>query len=125
VTEVEARKETKAVSEERSRPFLPNHIIEEIGVVFLITGILLIAAALRRPEPFGFPSIFFMGVLEMIDLVSPLFGALVIFATVILLLAMPFLDRSEDRHPRKRPIYFAIILALVVFWATFTVMGYL
>ncbi len=99
--------------------------MEEIGVVFLITGIILIAAALRRPEPFGFPSIFFVGVLEMIDLVSPLFGALVVFAVVILLLAMPFLDKSEEKHPRKRLIFFAIILALMAFWAAFTVMGFL
>ncbi len=99
--------------------------MEEIGVVFLITGIILIAAALRRPEPFGFPNIFFVGVLEMIDLVSPLFGALVVFAVVILLLAMPFLDRSEEQHPRKRLIFFAVILAVVAFWTAFTVMGFL
>lgn len=125
MTEIEPKKESEAESEECSRPFLPNHIIEEIGVVFLITGIIFIAAALRRPEPFGFPNIFFVGVLEMIDLVSPLFGALVVFAVVILLLAMPFLDKSEEKHPRKRLIFFAIILALVAFWAAFTVMGFI
>jgi quinol-cytochrome oxidoreductase complex cytochrome b subunit len=99
--------------------------MEEIGVVFLITGIILIAAALRRPEPFGFPNVFLVGVLEMIDFVSPLFGALVIFAAVILLLAMPFLDKSEDRHPRKRPIFVMIVMGLIAFWVAFTVMGYL
>lgn len=124
MNEEEPGEESKAEPQEYERPFLPNHILEEVGVIFLITGIILIAAALRRPEPFGFPKIFLVGVLEMTYFVSPLFGALVVFAVVILLMAMPFLDRSEEKHPRKRLVFVAIILALMAFWAVFTYMGF-
>lgn len=124
MTEEIAEENAKADAEPYERPFLPNHILDEIGVVFLVSGIILIVASLRRPEQHSFPHIFFAGVIEMMDTVSPLFGALVILAVVILLVAMPFLDRSEERHPRKRLVFIAIIFALTAFWAAFTIMGF-
>jgi quinol-cytochrome oxidoreductase complex cytochrome b subunit len=123
VSEEGVQEEAAEEPKQYKRPFLPNHVIDEIGVVFLITGIILIAASLRRPEPFGIPNVFFAGVLEMVDLVSPLFGAIVVFGVVILLLAIPFLDRSEERHPRKRLVFVMLILALIAFFAAFTIMG--
>jgi quinol-cytochrome oxidoreductase complex cytochrome b subunit len=124
VTEEVVEENSKADEEPYERPFLPNHILDEIGVVFLVAGVVLIFASLRRPEQLSFPHVFFAGVLEMMDTVSPLFGALVILAVVVLLVAMPFLDRSEEKHPRKRLVFIAIIFALIAFWAAFTIMGF-
>jgi quinol-cytochrome oxidoreductase complex cytochrome b subunit len=124
VNEEKTEGETETDQQQLDRPFLPNHIIDEIGVVFLVAGIILIVSSLRRPEQLYFPHIFFAGVLEMMDVVSPLFGAVVVFAVVILLIAMPFLDRSEHRHPRKRLVFIMIIFAVMAFWAAFTIMGF-
>lgn len=106
------------------RPFLPNHILEEIGVIFLVTGIVLLAASLLRPDELGLPHAFFAGALEMARVMSPLFTTLIILAAVVILIALPFIDRSEERHPKKRMIFVLIILALIAIWVAFTIMGF-
>jgi quinol-cytochrome oxidoreductase complex cytochrome b subunit len=116
--------EEEVEKKDYARPFLPNHILEEIGVILLVTGIVLIAASLRRSDELFLPHVFFAGVLEIADAISPLFATLVILATAGLLIALPFLDRSEDQHPRKRGIFILIVLGLIGFWVAFTILGF-
>lgn len=119
-----ADKTAKEEPHEAGRPFLPNHIVEEIGVIFLITGIILIAASLLRPEELGFPHVFFAGISEMVRAVAPWFAAAAMTILVVFLLALPFLDRSKERHPMKRKIYLIVIVALIAVWLFFTVLGF-
>lgn len=109
---------------EEGRPFLPNHLVEEIGVIFLFTGIILIFASLYRPEELALPHVFFAGVLEMMTGVAPWFATVVLTILVIFLLALPFLDRSEETHPLKRRLVVLIVLAVIAMWVAFTVMGF-
>jgi len=109
---------------EEGRPFLPNHLVEEIGVIFLFTGIILIFASLYRPEELALPHVFFAGVLEMMTGVAPWFATVVLTILVIFLLALPFLDRSEETHPLKRRLFVLIVLAVIAMWVAFTVMGF-
>jgi quinol-cytochrome oxidoreductase complex cytochrome b subunit len=111
-------------TEEAGRPFLPNHIVEEIGVIFLVTGIIMIIASLLRPEEVGLPHLFFAGAHEMADLVAPWFAGLVILLVVIFLLALPFLDRSEEKHPKKRLVFVIIMLDIILVWLIFTILGF-
>ena len=122
--EGEVDKEENEGPEQYERPFLPNHILEEIGVVLLVTGIVFIAASLLRPDELGLPHVFFAGAIEMADAISPLFATLAIVAAVAFLIALPFLDRTEEKHPKKRVIFVLIILGLIGFWAIFTIMGF-
>ncbi|UCD92076.1 MAG: hypothetical protein JSV43_07565 [Methanobacteriota archaeon] len=111
-------------AEEAGRPFLPNHVVEEMGVIFLVTGIIMIIASLLRPEEVGLPHIFFAGAHEMADVVAPWFAGLVILLVVIFLLALPFLDRSEERHPFKRLLFIIIMLGIILVWLVFTILGF-
>ncbi len=111
-------------AETYKRPFLPNHILEELGVILLVTGIILIAASLLRPDELGLPHVFFAGVVEMADIISPLFATIIILATVVILISLPFLDRSEENHPRKRMLFVLVVLALIAVWIAFTIMGF-
>ncbi len=109
---------------EDGRPFLPNHLVEELGVVFLVTGVILVLASLGRVEALRMPHVFFAGVLEMMRGVAPWFATVVLTILVIFLLALPFLDRSEETHPLKRRLFVLIVLAVIAMWVAFTIMGF-
>jgi quinol-cytochrome oxidoreductase complex cytochrome b subunit len=109
---------------ESSRPFLPNHVLDEIGVVFLVIGIAIIFASLFRPEELSLPKIFFAGAIEMTEMFFPLFATLVILALIAFLIALPFLDKSEERHPKKRIVWVLIVLGFIGLWLAFTIMGF-
>lgn len=109
---------------EEGRPFLPNHLVEEIGVIFLFTGVILIFASIYRPEELALPHVFFAGVLEMMGGVAPWFATVVLTILVIFLLVLPFLDRSEETHPLKRRLFVVIVLAVIAMWVAFTVMRF-
>jgi quinol-cytochrome oxidoreductase complex cytochrome b subunit len=106
------------------RQFLPNHLVEEVGVIFLVTGVILVLASLLRPEEAHLPHVFFAGALEMIATVAPWFLTMVLTILVVFLFVLPLLDRSEERHPMKRKIFVLIILAVIVMWIAFTVLGF-
>lgn len=109
---------------EDGRRFLPNHLVEEVGVVFLVIGIILIAASLLKPEQASFPHVFFAGALEMINVIAPWFVTLVLLLLVLFLLLLPFVDRSEERHPLKRKTVVLVVVAIIVMWMAFTIAGF-
>ncbi|MCK4948525.1 MAG: hypothetical protein KAS60_00340 [Thermoplasmata archaeon] len=109
---------------EEGRQFLPNHLVDEVGVVFLITGIVLVVASLLKPEQAGLPHIFFAGALEMMSAVAPWFATVVLSFLIIFLFVLPFVDRSEERHPMKRKVVVLIILAAIIMWIAFTILGF-
>lgn len=116
---------------EEGRQFLPNHLVEEVGVIFLVTGIILVVASLLKPEvgrdTLGtgiFPHIFFAGTLEMMNTVAPWFATVVLSLLVIFLFVLPFVDRSEERHPLKRKVVVLIMMAVIIMWIAFTILGF-
>lgn len=119
----EIEEKAEEVSEE-GRPFLPNHLVEEIGVIFLVTGIVLVLASLFRPEELALPHILFAGTLEMIRAVAPWFVTAVLTLLVIFLLVLPLVDKSEETHPLKRKVFVLIMMAVIVMWMAFTVLGF-
>ena len=110
--------------EKTGRPFLPNHLVEEVGVVFLVTGIIFVLASLLRPEEVLLPHAYFAGVQEMMRAVAPWFATVVLILLVLFLLAIPFLDRSEETHPRKRWFFVLIVFAIIAMFIAFTIVGF-
>lgn len=116
---------TDESQEERTgRPFLPNHLVEEIGMIFLVTGVILVLASLLKPEQVSLPHIYFAGVQEMMRAVAPWFATVVLILLVLFLLAIPFLDRSEERHPFSRWIFVVVVFAIIAMWIAFTIVGF-
>jgi quinol-cytochrome oxidoreductase complex cytochrome b subunit len=117
---------------EGGRQFLPNHLVDEVGVVFLVTGIVLVLASILKPEQVGkgavesgiFPHIFFAGAVEMMSTVAPWFATVVLSLLVIFLFVLPFVDRSEESHPMKRKVVVLIVLAIIIMWLVFTILGF-
>jgi len=116
--------ETTNDTGEYERPFLPNHVLDEVGVIFLVVGIIMIIASLRRPEQLYLPKIFFAGMIEMTHLFFPLFGTLVILGLIGFLIVLPFLDRKEGRHPIKRLLWVMVMLGFIGFFLLFTILGF-
>jgi quinol-cytochrome oxidoreductase complex cytochrome b subunit len=78
----------------------------------------------KRWVSYSLPHVFFAGALEMIATVAPWFLTMVLTILVVFLFVLPLLDRSEERHPMKRKIFVLIILAVIVMWIAFTVLGF-
>jgi ubiquinol-cytochrome c reductase cytochrome b subunit len=101
----------------------PHHVTRWLAL-FLVVAVLLGAAAWWQPAPLGDPAdptdTAYVPrpewwVLPLNQLVTTLNGPWTVFATVVipgglvsLLLALPFLDRSPERHPaRRKTVMFA------------------
>lgn len=108
-------------------PFVPNHILGEL-VSLLITFALLVVLASMLPaglepeaDPLATPEHikpewYFLAVYQLLKLVPEVVGVLAPVVAGLALLFLPFLDRSPERHPRRRPVAMAVfIVALLVF----------
>ena len=116
---------TEEKLEAGGKPFFPNHVIKEGIAAYLIIGILLTLAILvpfhldEPANPFETPAgikpeWYFLPMFQLLKyLPEPVAVALPgIFG--LLLLILPFLDQSPERHPRKRPVCIGIGTALLV-----------
>ncbi|RME39853.1 MAG: cytochrome bc complex cytochrome b subunit [Planctomycetota bacterium] len=129
--------EEKPIPPERGIPFYPVHVTKE-GVVIVLLFAVLVTLAVVWPWDIGDPADplntpehikpewYFLPSYQLLKYFEgPLGAVLGIFACSVpflLLLLWPFLDRSKERHPRKRP--FAVGLGLVGVLAAL-VLGYL
>jgi ubiquinol-cytochrome c reductase cytochrome b subunit len=116
------------------KPFFPHHMITEGIAAYLILGILLTLAILAPfhlaepanpfETPVGIkPEWYFLPMFQLLKyLPEPVAVALPgIFGLVLLLL--PFIDRSVERHPKKRPVAMALGAAVLVITLTLGILG--
>ncbi|AEG59791.1 cytochrome b subunit of the bc complex [Desulforamulus ruminis] len=95
-------------------PFFPHHFLSEMALAFAYLGLVLVLAGVHKPElgpPANpvltpshiLPEWYFLWLFGLLRLVPRLVGLLIpglVFAAIFLL---PWLDRSPDYHPAKRP----------------------
>lgn len=120
-------KETKP---DEGTPFFPHHVLKEGIVFFLLLGVLITLAILVPFElgekadplttPVGIkPEWYFLSMYQVLKYFSKLLGIFIVSLAPLLLFFWPFLDRSPERHPLKRPISMTIgilsLLALLIF----------
>ncbi len=116
------------------KPFFPNHVIKEGIASYLIAGILLSLAILAPfhlgepanpfETPVGIkPEWYFLPMFQLLKyLPEPVAVAFPsIFGLILLLL--PFLDRSQERHPRKRPVCLGIGAAMLMVILALGILG--
>jgi quinol-cytochrome oxidoreductase complex cytochrome b subunit len=124
------------IAQEGGKPFFPNHVLKESITVYLIFGILLslaIFAPFELPEkanplltPEGIkPEWYFLAMYQSIKYVPKVVGIFgsMIFAALIFFL--PLIDRSPERHPKRRPIAISIGVISILAALTFSILGYL
>lgn len=117
-------------------PFFPHHVLKE-GTVFslligaLVTLIVLLpvglgekAGAFTTPKGIK-PEWYFLPTYQLLKYFPKMIGLFVSLIPPLVLLLWPFLDRSPERHPKKRPLAVAIGLAGLILAIVFGVIGHL
>jgi len=122
---------------EEGEPFFPHHVLSNLMVIFLTLGLLITlttffpAPMVEKADPFVTPEHikpewYFLFAYQMLKLAEKLsflgqwapklLGLLGPGVIVLVLILLPFLDKSKERHPRKRPLATILgILGIILF----------
>ena len=127
--------EEKPIDKAQAIPFFPHHVLRE-GVVFsllfgaLVTLIVLWPVELgEKADPFMTPEgikpeWYFLPTYQLLKYFPKTLGLFVSLIPPLLLLLWPFLDRSRERHPKKRPVAVSIGVATLILAIVFGLLGY-
>lgn len=116
-------------------PFFPDHILKEGIVFFILLGVLVTLSVLSPFElgekanplvtPHGIkPEWYFLPMYQMLKYLPELLGIVILLIAPAALFLWPFLDRSPERHPLKRPVSIAIGAFAFVVMLVFGLLGY-
>jgi quinol-cytochrome oxidoreductase complex cytochrome b subunit len=123
----------------QGKPFFPYAVAKDGGMAAIVLFVIIAMAILLGAElgPKADPTTttytprpewYFFFLFELLRVVKP--PELVILATVgipticlVLLLLLPFIDRSPERHPLKRPIAMVAAVATIFAMTYLTVLG--
>lgn len=116
-------------------PFFPHHVLKEAVVFFLLLGALVTLSILapfelgEKANPFETPrgirpDWYFLAAYQALKYFPEVVGIFVILLGVFLVIAWPFLDRSRERHPLKRPVALTIGIFAVLSLLILGVMGF-
>ncbi|HUJ70744.1 MAG TPA: cytochrome bc complex cytochrome b subunit [Verrucomicrobiae bacterium] len=127
--------EEKPIAKGQGIPFFPHHVLKE-GVVFcaligvLITLIILWPVELgEKADPFVTPEgikpeWYFLPTYQLLKYFPKTLGLFVSLIPQLLLLLWAFLDRSPERHPKKRPIAVGVGVAALLLALAFGLLGH-
>ena len=127
--------EEKPIDEKNGVPFFPHHVLKE-GVVFsLLVGVLITLIVLwpvelgEKADPFVTPEgikpeWYFLSTYQLLKYFPKMLGLFVSLIPPLLLLFWPFLDRSPERHPKKRPVAVSIGVAALLLALVFGLLGH-
>ncbi|MBJ6801001.1 cytochrome b [Geomonas propionica] len=123
-------------------PFFPNYVLQDLtsisiyfaiflAVVFFWPGMPFTPDAFVPADPFRTPAHikpewYFLANYQTLKIFpSELFGLSVQAAAMTFLALLPFIDRSPERHPLKRPVFLTLVIAGVLLWIALSVWGHL
>jgi quinol-cytochrome oxidoreductase complex cytochrome b subunit len=128
--------EETPIDKHRGIPFFPQHVLKE-GVVFCLMIAVMVTLIVFWPVELGEkadpfvtpegikPEWYFLSTYQLLKYFPKTLGLFVSLIPPVLLLLWPFLDRSRERHPKKRPVAVAIGIAAIVLALAFGMVGYL
>ena len=128
--------EEQPVDKKNGIPFFPDHVLKE-AVVFcaliavLVTLIILMPIELgEKADPFKTPEgikpeWYFLSTYQLLKYFPKTLGLFVSLIPPVLLVLWPFLDRSPERHPKKRPFAVAVGIIALVLALVFGLLGQL
>jgi ubiquinol-cytochrome c reductase cytochrome b subunit len=122
-------------------PFFPNYALQDLtsiciyfaiflAVVFFAPNLLFTQDAFVAANPFKTPAHikpewYFLANYQTLKIFpSELLGLSVQAASMIFLALLPFIDRSPERHPLKRPIFLICAVGGILLWIGLTVWGH-
>jgi ubiquinol-cytochrome c reductase cytochrome b subunit len=137
--------ENKKNLHEEGEPFFPHHMLEQTMMVLIAFAVLIVLvmlwpAPMEPPaDPFETPEHikpewYFLAAYQSLKVAEytsflgawapKILGILAQGVGMMLLVLLPFLDRSPERHPKKRPIVFGIGILAIIMTAALTFWGY-
>ncbi|QXE90880.1 cytochrome b [Geomonas subterranea] len=123
-------------------PFFPNYVLQDLSsisiyfavflaVVFFWPGMPFTPDAFVPADPFKTPAHikpewYFLANYQTLKIFpSELLGLSVQAAAMTFLALLPFIDRSPERHPLKRPVFLTLVIAGILLWIALSVWGHL
>ncbi len=114
--------DTGAKRPKRLLPFFPNYLVDEVIAWYFGLGVLIVLASLfpagleEQADPFQTPGDvkpewYFLFLYQGLKIVPRIIGVTAPVLGVLLLLAVPFLDRSPENHPRRRILALGVGIA--------------
>jgi len=111
--------EEKKVKKSEGIPFFPTHVLKEGIVFFVLLGILITLSIIapfelgEKADPLTTPHAikpewYFLPMYQVLKYFPKLTGIFIVSLAPLLLFIWPFLDRSKERNPFKRPISMTI-----------------
>lgn len=122
-------------------PFFPNYALQDLvsiftyfavflSVVFFAPNLLFTPDAFLPANAFQTPAHikpewYFLANYQTLKIFpSELLGLLVQAAAGTFLALLPFIDRSSERHPLRRPIFLTLAIAGILLWLGLTIWGH-
>lgn len=120
---------------EEGVPFFPKHFLKEIAVCFMLMALLFFMVSFLPPElgeksdPFNTPEHikpewYFLSVYQYFKVVPEWIGIASQAVFMVFILLLPFIDRGEERHPLRRPVFLTLSLLGVALFLALTLWGY-
>jgi quinol-cytochrome oxidoreductase complex cytochrome b subunit len=119
-------------------PFFPNVLLAEASLAVAVIGLIIISVSLFplklgvKFDPMNPPTIlepewYFMGFYQFLKTqgVQPIHGMVMMAALAIFMVLVPFIDRSEERRPLRRPFFTAAVLFAACEFIGLTIFGYM
>ena len=115
-------------------PYFWEELVSQIMILFLFLGVmgglaLLWPAGLDSRAnvlitPPGIkPEWYFLGLFQLIKIVPEVVGIILPGVVVLLLVILPFIDRSPERNPRYKPVTTTIGLLIIIGLIVLTIWG--
>ncbi|MFQ6014464.1 MAG: cytochrome b subunit of the bc complex [Anaerolineae bacterium] len=122
--------------EEELLPFLPNYLLDEVIAWYAMLAILVVLASLlpagleEKADPFKTPphvkpEWYFLSLYQTLKLVPRVAGVLAPVVGIGVLFFLPFLDRSPETHPQRRPLAMILAVLAVATIISLTIWGHI
>jgi menaquinol-cytochrome c reductase cytochrome b/c subunit len=130
----------EAIKPFATEPFYPHHFIRQVIQALIVFGVLAALATLK-PVSMGIPAdptqmppavapewaflaahhvIEISKLIPVVPLLQQSIGVSAVVAGFLVILLVPYIDRREERRPRKRPIAMAVLLFAIVAYVALT-----
>ncbi|WP_136516083.1 cytochrome b [Geomonas edaphica] len=123
-------------------PFFPNYALQDLSSISIYFAVFLAVVffwpnmpftpdAFVPADPFKTPAHikpewYFLANYQTLKIFpSELLGLSVQAAAMTFLALLPFIDRSPERHPLKRPLFLTLVIAGILLWIALSVWGHL
>lgn len=127
--------EEKKLNPGEGTPFFPHHVLKEGIVFYLLMGVLITLSILmpfelgEKADPLQTPHAikpewYFLPMYQVIKYFSKLAGIVVVSLAPLFLILWPFLDRTKERHPLKRPFSVGFGILVVMSLLFFGMLGH-